>query len=188
VYAFLLGISGDSTCTTDTSVLPAGDSKALAQQILDSSNVTYDYGPNGYVAQPFRDLSAGKLASNNEGCPATTVSLHILQEILLLAKNHKLNISSLTTGHPCGNVHTVGRAVDINIFDNQRLGTGNDTYQTSLYNIGLSNTLMTAALPALPDGSGFGDCDGHTIPTVGKNIIFFPDVCNHVHTQVPPGT
>ncbi len=190
VYAYLLGVSGESVCGTGSGSgnIPQGNSQQLSQDILNSSKITFDFGPNGYVGQPFKDLAAGKLASNNEGCPATKVSTHILQAILLLAQNHKVNISSLTTGHPCGDVHTVGRAVDINILDNKHLGTGTTTNQTSLYNVPLSNSLMSDVLPALPDGSGFGDCDGHQIPTPGKNnISFFPDICNHVHAQVPPG-
>lgn len=187
VYAALIGYSG-SGCVSGSGSLPAGNSQQLADQILNNSNVTYDNGPNGYVAQPFKDLAAGKLASNNMGCSATAVSTHILQEILILAANHKVNISSLTTDHACSDVHTVGRAVDINIFDNKHLGTGSGPNQISLYNVPLSNTLMAAALPALPGGSGFGDCDGHSIPTAGKDVNFFADNCNHVHTQVPPGT
>lgn len=188
VYAYLVGASGGSVCGQTSGTIPSGNSQQLAQSIISNNNISFDYGPNGYVAQPFKDLAADKLASNNEGCPSTQVSIHILQEILLLAQNHKVNISSLTTGHPCGNVHTVGRAVDINILDNKHLGAGSGLNQTSLYDVPLSNTLMAVALPALPDGSGFGDCDGHQIPTPGKNnIIFFPDICNHVHTQVPPG-
>jgi len=183
VYSILLGASVG--CGNGT--LASGNSQQLADQILKNKNITFDYGPNGEVAQPFKDLQAGKLASNNMGCPATEVSVHILQEILLLAQQHKLQISALTTDHPCGNVHTIGRAVDIDYLDGQSLGTGNGPNLIDSYNTTGANTLMADALPALPDGSAYGDCDGHSIPTGGKKIVFFPDNCNHVHTTVPPG-
>lgn len=184
VYAALLGSSGG--CSGNASV-PSGNAQQLAQQIVSNANITYDSGSNGYIAQPFKDLAAGKLATSSTGCPATQVSTHILQEILVLAQNHKVNISSLTTDHTCGDAHTTGRALDINILDGKHLGSGNGPNQIGSYDVALADTLMSGALPALPPGSGFGDCDGHGIPTNGKQIVFFPDNCNHVHTQVPPG-
>lgn len=194
IYAALLGYSGSSvsSCTDSSNLsssLPSGNPQQLAQQILSNSGISFDYGSNGSVAQPFKDLAAGNLAGNDNGCPAVAVSIHILQEILLLASKHKVNISSLTTGHPCGDVHTLGRAVDINILDGKHLGTADAKNATSSYDTALSNTLMSDALPALPPGSGFGDCDGHQVPTDGaQGIKFFADFCNHVHTQVPPGS
>lgn len=182
VYSILLGASAICNDTT----LPSGTVQQLAQRLLDNPKITFDYGSRGYVAKPFKDLAAGQLASNNNSCAPTQVSISILQEILLLAEKHTVNISSLTTDHSCNEEHTLGRAVDINILDGQHLGSGTTSNQTSLYNTQLSNTLMTDALPALPSGSSFGDCDGSAIPTNGKKITFFPDNCNHVHTHVPP--
>lgn len=183
VYSILLGASAGC----GNGALATGTVQELADQILKNKNITYDYGPNGEVAQPFKDLQAGNLATNNMGCPTSQVSTHILQEILLLAQQHKIQISSLTTDHPCGNVHTVGRAVDIDYMDGKSMGSGTGPNQMDSYNTTLANTLMADALPALPSGSAYGDCDGHNIPTGSKKIVFFPDNCNHVHTTVPPG-
>lgn len=182
VYSILL--SDSATC--NDAILPTGTSQQLAQRVLDSPRITFDYGSNGYVAKPFKDLATGQLASNNNSCAPTQVSISILQEILILAEKHTVNISSLTTDHPCNESHTLGRALDINILDGQHLGSGTTSNQTNLFNTQLADTLMADALPALPSGSGLGDCDGHAIPTGGKKITFFPDNCNHIHTQVPP--
>jgi hypothetical protein len=138
-------------------------------------NISFDYGPDGRIAQPFKDLAAGNQADNDPNPTSTDVDPQLLSYILGLAANHTINISSLTTGHSPGDVHTIGKAVDINIFDGTHLDGTNAA----------SNALMTAGIPLLPAGSGFGDCDGHQLATNGKSITFFPDNCNHVHTGLP---
>ncbi|GAC1387332.1 MAG: hypothetical protein NVS1B7_1690 [Candidatus Saccharimonadales bacterium] len=187
IYSLLLSSTGGpGGCTTNAAV-PTGDSHELAKQILSNAAITFDYGPNGKVAQPFKDLAAGQLASSSPGCAPIDVSVHILQSALVLAQKHKVQISSLTTDHSCGDVHTSGRAIDYDYLDGKALGTSGFPNQIGSFDVPLSNSLMTDALSVLPAGTGFGDCDGHNIPTNGKEIIFFADNCNHVHVQVPPG-
>ena len=171
------GSIADSCATGSTNF--SGDEHALATQILANASISYDFGQGGIVIEAFKDLAAGKQANILPNSGATDVSVTLLKFILTAAQTHKVNISSLTTQHSPGDIHSVGDAVDINVLDLTHL-VGRDPGSIDLIKIGTQT---------LPSGSGFGQdgCPGGaaTLPT---GFIQFADTCNHLHIQVPRGT
>lgn len=172
------GGTAANLCSTGSTNF-SGDEHALAQQILANPNITYDYGPNGIVIGPFKDLAAGKQADTAPNAGLTDVSVTLLKFILTAAQTHKINISSFTTQHTPGDVHSVGDAVDFNYVDATHL-VGRDPGALALISIGTQT---------LPQGSGFGQrgCPG-TPANLPAGFIQFADTCNHLHVQVPKGT
>ena len=179
------GIGDDSNTSANAapsgSLATTGNEQDLAKQIIANPNITFDLGPTGRIAQPFINLANGQKANADNGAPATDVSPSILNAILLAAKSHKINISSLTTGHQIGDVHSVGRAVDFNYVDGVH-STGRNSTDAAIINL---------LAPLLPAGSGFGQtADPKTHIACGPQIVLpagiiqFEDTCNHIHIQV----
>jgi hypothetical protein len=175
------GLGGNTSAATPadpiTGAVASGNEKSLAQQILANPNITFDFGPTGRIAKPFTDLAAGNKASTLDAAPATDVDVIILQILLQAAQNHKVNVSSLTTGHAVGDVHSIGKAVDVNIFDGVHL-SGRDPK---------SLEYIKTVISLMPSGSKLGQIDcGPGVAVVPSNIIQFTgDSCNHVHISVP---
>jgi hypothetical protein len=171
------GSVADACATGSTSI--AGDEHELATQILANPSISYDYGQGGIVIGALKDLAAGKKANILPNAGDTDVSVTLLKFILTAAKTHKVNISSLTTQHSPGDIHSVGDAVDVNILDLTHL-VGRDPGALDLIKIGTQT---------LPSGSGFGQdgCPGGAA-TLPAGFIQFADTCNHLHIQVPRGT
>jgi hypothetical protein len=171
------GNIADSCATGSTSF--TGDEHDLARQILANTSITYDYGPNGIVIKPFQDLAANKKAGTYPNSDITDVSVTLLKYILTIAQTHKLNISSLTTQHDPGDIHSSGYAVDFNILDGTHI-IGRDPGTLSIIAIGIK---------VLPKGTGFGEqyCPGTPV-VLPEGFIQFFDTCNHLHTQLPRGT
>jgi len=160
--------SATSSSTTDT--LIQGTNQELAKQIVDNKSITYDADN---IKSQFVDLS-----NNINPVPCGTVNPQILSLVVTLAKSHTLKINSLARGRDClpQSWHGSGGAIDIGSFDGVALTGNNDA----------SNQLITAIIGIIPANTktGFGDCDGHTLPNGGKSVYFFADNCNHVHTQM----
>jgi hypothetical protein len=154
------------TVSTDVS----GSVVELAKQIVANPNVTYE-APN--IKSQFTDLAEGK-----NPVPCGSVNPEILKLIINLAANHSLQINSLARGRDClpQSWHGSGGAIDVGKFDNEKLNGNNDA----------SNKYINAVIAAIPPSAktGFGDCDGHSLPSVGKQVYFFADECTHVHVQM----
>jgi hypothetical protein len=108
----------------------------------------------------------------------------LLLKILLAAgsNGHRVGVQEIAGGvHPAHPVHYSGHAVDLNMFDGQRL-TGRN--QPSI-------ALIQLLLPILPSGAGIGQSQcGQMPPQLAKSlqahhILTFPDSCGHVHIQIP---
>ncbi|MEK7594242.1 MAG: phage tail tip lysozyme [Patescibacteria group bacterium] len=156
----------------------SGDLKTLAQQILDSSKISFDYGPNGDTGKQFKRLAAGQKAQTDTGREVDVQPI-ILITILHISQSHKVNISALTDGssHTAPtNPHGSGKGVDINILD----GSHNNGSDAVAYKI------INSAAEVLPAGSRFGMGNGpfgsKTIS--GKKFTSFVDAPNHVHIDV----
>lgn len=110
-----LGISEGAVAdeTSDEIVGCEGStSQDLAQQILDTSNISFDSG----AEVPFEEVAAGEQASVSALGTKTDVSVNLLCIILTMATDEAipLRISALTTGtHADGSLHYSGRGVDI---------------------------------------------------------------------------
>ncbi|PID30405.1 hypothetical protein CR983_02855 [Candidatus Saccharibacteria bacterium] len=172
------GISDSSGSSSGGSAeLVSGSDQELAQQILDSGNVT---GDSRYMKQ-IRDYAAG-----NASCH---INSKLLQIMATLAKTHKYSVSSLN--RYCTGVLTAsgrasyhyankgGHAVDFNYVDGVHSNGGaNQTDATLLKNL----------IKLLPSGSGIGqvNCRGSRWKlSLPSGISEFNDSCNHIHFQVP---
>jgi hypothetical protein len=177
--------SGAGTCC-NTSSDPAmadlpvtGDTQVLAKQILNNPNITFDNGPDGNVAENFKRMAQDEEAQTDAG-RSVEVQPIILVALLYLAKDHKVQVSSLTDGpsHLAkDNPHGMGDAMDIDFFDGQ--GTnGSDA---------VAKKIIDILEQVLPSGSRFGMGNGPfsgTQTVDGKDFTAFADNPNHVHFDV----
>ncbi len=102
----------------------------------------------------------------------------ILKLIAAVGQNHTVVISALQsggTGHTAGSAHYSGKAVDFSSLDGKAL-SGRDSG---------SITIMKIAFDILPSGSGFGQSNCGSTPTLPSGMTTFEDTCNHLHIQVP---
>jgi lysophospholipase L1-like esterase len=172
-----------SQCSTSSSGSAAGSSisgdlQALAKQITDNKNITYDGGPNGPTGTQFKHISEGQKAQTDNGREVDVQPI-VLVTVLHLAQGHKVNISALTDGssHTAPtNPHGSGRAIDVNIFDGQH-NNGSDSVAQSIIN---------TAAEVLPEGArfGMGNSPFGTKQINGKTFSSFSDFPTHVHIDV----
>jgi hypothetical protein len=161
------GSSSAAPSSSTDATAASGDTVSLAKQLLTSKNFI---GPG----EPTQTLTS---ASNDQpGISGQKLHPAMLAALVTLLQTHTASISHIEDNQMvAGSPHEAGRAIDFYAYDGQPL-TGNNA---------ASNDLMTQLISLAPDGSAFGDCDGHTVPHGSKNITFFADNCNHVHFQVP---
>ena len=173
--------------------LPSGDAKSLAQQILDSQNITVaDYGWNSGETTP-----KSQIENTAKGQPAIPDSVptqysrnvdpQILQVILLIGQKHKITVSSLMrTQMTAGGYsqHPRGRAVDLSPIGSCGDGAGEECAQAV-------QELINAN--ALPQGGGIGQstCGGArgalNNAITQKGWQSFDDSCNHLHIDLGQG-
>lgn len=165
----------DAQSNTQSGTLPSGEVQELAQQLLDTGNIT---GDPKYIQQ-IKNVAEGK-----GGC---NVDEKILSSLLVLAKDLKMNVSISSLNRKCTNVLTAsgtgswhyrdggGHAVDIQAINGSAL-TGRDTNSVKI---------IKHLAPLLPEGSGFGQstCPGQSVK-LPSGIKQFKDSCNHLHIQV----
>jgi hypothetical protein len=179
------GSSSASTCCNTssdpaTAGLPTtGDTQVLAKQILNNPNITFDLGPDGKVADNFKRMAQDEEAQTDAGRNVDVQPI-ILVALLYLAKDHKVQVSSLTDGSSHlakDNPHGMGDAMDIDMFDGQPTN-GSDE---------VANKIINVLEQVLPSGSRFGMGDhpfSGTQTVDGKDFTAFTDNPNHVHFDV----
>lgn len=178
------GQSGQTCCNTTSTNAGAsdvpitGDLQALAQQVMQNKNITFDYGDSGKVAANFQRMANGQEAQTDDGRHVNVQPI-LLVALLYLAQHHKVQVSSLTDGpsHTSpDNPHGMGDAMDIDFLDGK--GTnGSDA---------VAQEIMGILEQVLPSGSRFGNGNGgtSTIQADGKTFTTFDDAPNHVHFDV----
>ncbi len=170
------GVGGAPTGPSDA--VGAGDLQSLAQRVLNSDNITYDYGPNGPTATQFKRLANGQKAETDDGRQVDVQPI-LLVALLHLAQTHKVTVSALTNGQShlaTDNPHGMGKAIDIDYLD----GAGTDGSDS------VANKIISDLEQVLPSGSNFG-MGNHPFgdKTVnGKTFHSFPDNPSHVHYDV----
>lgn len=169
---------GSAAASGATGAGISGDIKSLAQQVLDSKNITFDYGDNGPAGTQFKRLADGQKAQTETGRQVDVQPI-LLVALLYLAQDHKVQVSSLTDGrsHTApDNPHGMGDAMDIDFFDGA--GTnGSDSVAMKIIN---------SLEEVLPSGSrfGMGNNPFGTQTAHGKTFTSFTDAPNHVHFDV----
>jgi hypothetical protein len=159
--------------------------RGLAHAILDDRRIALT---GAYVRTDLLDSAKGLPGSSGH-----LVSTAILRLILAVGRRHPVVVSAVESGgnghcdqgygpepeSVCPNdPHYRGDAVDFAALGNVAL-TGRDA--GSLLIIRIAETL-------LPGGSGFGQSECGATPPLPRGWTTFPDVCDHLHVQVPAGT
>jgi hypothetical protein len=163
--------------TSDSTYIPpapvAGNAQQLAKQILNNPNIDLS---GRLVQEDIQDAANGQ-----PGTAGVMTSAAILKLIATVGQSHSVTISAIQsggTGHTDGSLHYAGDAVDFSSLDGTAL-TGRDSG---------SLIVMRTAFNILPSGSGFGQQNCGTTPSLPPGFITFDDTCNHLHVQVPRGT
>lgn len=172
-----------------------GSKQQLAQEILDTGNIYYDYGLSEPEKNLLPDIASGKNNGNDWPCG---MNIHILNGIAAIAKEHRIRLNSLNRAcsnnipdgssrdswHYAGN----GSAVDFGPIDS-----------LSSYSTAGANLIIQYMGQFMVDGSGIGQSynkvDGVNVgPCLGNSlnlppgiqVNYFGDFCTHLHVEVPP--
>ncbi len=164
----------------------SGDRVVLSEEILTDPNVVLS---GRDVFADIDDTAAGGV-----GTAGVPISTALLRLILVLSEQHTIAISSIEaggTGHcpdAAGNYqsksvcpedpHYNGDAIDFFAVDGQRI-YGRDAG---------SLVIIDTAVHVLPAGSGFGQSQCGSTPALPPGWITLPDLCSHLHVQVPLGS
>jgi hypothetical protein len=171
-----LGLSSSSAPSTEQpSSAVSGDAKHLADLILNNKNIDLTC-LSASVKQDVESAAQGK-----PGTAGAMTSSVILNLIATVGQSHKLCVTAIQSGgqgHTSGSYHYSGDAVDFGNLDGTRL-TGRDS---------ASVTILNQAGSMLPSGTGVGQSQCGSTPTLPKGWTSFTDTCNHLHIQVPRGT
>lgn len=164
----------------------SGDEAVLSQEILSDPNVVLS---GRDVFADIDDTAAGGV-----GTAGVPISTDLLRFVLVLSEQHTIAISSIEgggAGH-CPDAdgvyqpksvcpdepHYNGDAIDFFALDGQRI-YGRDAG---------SLIIIKTALSALPPGSGFGQSECGRTPPLPPGWVLLPDLCTHLHVQVPLGS
>ncbi len=168
-----------------------GSKQQIAQQIIDSNNIYYDYGIMAIEKTIIPDIASGKNNGNDWPCG---MNINILKGIAAIAQEYRIRLnslnracsndvppgSSLISWHYAGN----GSAVDFGPIDSM-----------SSYSTAGANLIVQFMGPFMVDGSGIGQkydtsdggvCLGDSLKLPAVRINYFGDFCNHLHVEVPP--
>jgi hypothetical protein len=115
-------VYGDATDDSSSDAQVSGDAKELAQQILDSKNVTYPYvDSSGHTAREVLEdvakTGSGFTDAADAPSPKTTLSVNMLKTILEYAQGGSslgINCLSNCTHSSSSSEHYTGQAVDLN--------------------------------------------------------------------------
>lgn len=166
--------AGDGSFGTST------DMRALAQQVLDNSNITIGTAFDN-PRQQMVNLANG---TNTANC---NISPNVLNLILYIAQNHTIYITSIN--RYCAGIRTAsgnfsfhwkdkgGHAVDIGIVDGMS-STGGSAKDLAL---------LREIAPMLPNGAQLGQvqCRPAGSITTPPGVLQFNDSCNHIHISMP---
>lgn len=162
---------------TAGSVTASGDSKQLAQQLLDSPQVSFTTKDAEDALKTI--ASGGKASVSCKGGITTGISATLLSALLKTTSKYSIGLGYFTNGcHSANSKHYTGTAIDINQVNGQRV-TGSEKISWD-YLSELSNYL--------PDGSRYGQsgCGVNTSNVrLAHNITLMSDTCNHLHVDVP---
>lgn len=163
----------------DTSI-PTGDAVALAQQIKNSTNISFQ--------TPAEASAFDHIVATGHGidCGAPAISPTMLGVILKLSQSYKLVIGVIDDGHGCdGGFHPKGSAVDLNGINPLNGSGGTGTHITFAANeVPIIQQFYRSAgqILAANGGGGLGQqqCfDSATFKVPG--VTYFDDTCNHIH-------
>lgn len=178
------GSTGDQNSGSVCSNTPvSGSAQEIAQQILSNGNINLSC----YSSTALQDVQAA--AAGRVGTAGVMTSSAILQLIATVGQNHKVCVTAIQSGGQghCGGIpksgcpndaHYNGDAVDFGNLDGVAL-RGRDSG---------SIVIMEIAFTILPRGSGFGQSQCGSGPSLPAGFIEFRDSCDHLHVQVPLGT
>jgi hypothetical protein len=164
--------------------IPAGTTVQLAQQIVNSPNISFQT-PQG--RQDFQQIVN---TGAQTGCGGVQINPRLLGTVLALSTKYKLVLGVVVNGHRCNNgQHPKGNAIDINGVN--PLDGGPQTGNSVEFNSGEMPTLKRFYVDAgklLSDGGGGGlgqkGCFSGGNPLLPNNVQFFTDTCNHIHMDV----
>lgn len=156
------------------------DMRALAQQVLDNSNITLGSAFDN-PRQQMINLANG---TNSANC---NINPSVLNLILYIAQSHQISVSSIN--RYCAGIQTAsgnfsfhwkdkgGHAVDINYVDGVHSTGGTST----------DLALLREIAPMLPNGAQLGQvqCRPAGSITTPEGVLQFQDSCNHIHISMP---
>lgn len=174
--------SGPTTPTPDNASI-SGDSKQLAQMILDSGNVTGWNGDNG--AGGLGILEQLKVNADGTASEDCVISPKLLKVLAGLTKNHSMTISDLSRNCANSNLsHSAGGHWDrpLVAVDISNINGGGSPHN----NIEFINELLSYVDSGENVIVGQSQCRGvgKLTPPTGVTVVDFPDACHHLHIGI----
>ncbi|HMM62048.1 MAG TPA: phage tail tip lysozyme [Candidatus Saccharibacteria bacterium] len=182
IYDVYSNAESGSVCLGD------GNKKSLAQQLINSPNLTFE---DPLDKKLIADIASGSNNGNDFPCGMNINMLKIL--VAIINDGHKQRVNDLNRGcknstagglsttssrHYAGN----GSAVDFGPIDGM-----------ASYSVAGANLILKYAAPYLVNDSGVGQSQSSCLPTSklsslpsGIQINRFEDGCTHLHIDIPP--
>ncbi|HEX6258625.1 MAG TPA: hypothetical protein VFZ48_04040 [Candidatus Saccharimonadales bacterium] len=156
----------------------SGDAKSLAQQILDSSKISFRDNPDGKEARAaFEATARGEQANVPYKGTKTNMSTALMRAMLQASQTYSFVIGYSTNGkHGESSYHYKGSSVDINGIN----GQGPPLNPAGAHRE-ISRQFAEHIAKFLPAGSGIGEkqCMGQI--SLPPGFRYFDDSCDHLH-------
>lgn len=162
----------------------SGDTKALAKQIDESPNITFQ---NKEKENYFKEVVD---KGSQSACGNVPISAALLESILKASQTYKIVLGVFVAGHECdGGYHQKGMAVDINGVAKGDVSTGKFFHfkEMNAAQMALAKEFYEALGNAAPEsGGGLGQiqCFRGPAPTKVAKVFYFQDGCDHLHFDV----
>ncbi len=185
--AILSAMTQASTAGTSGScpTIVDGNKQQLAQEIVNSGNISYNLGNLNSAKQIIEGVANGTNNGNDWPCG---VNILVLKSLAALTKTHKIAVNSFNRA--CSNTMTSdysslhydgnGSAIDFGSIDG-----------LPAYSQAGANQIIGGIAPYLVNNSGIGQSQSDCVPNIstmpsGIKINHFNDLCNHLHVDFPP--
>lgn len=171
-----------------TPVEGGGDTKALAQQILNNGNIRFQVEP----AQRNLFKQVAEKGTQTACGGEVPISPTLLSVILKASEKYKLTLGVFAAGHPCDNgPHTKGLAVDMNGVSsldgtiktpNNQLHFNDLSFQQMAF-VTTFYEYVASLWPEKVGGMGqySTSCFSPDLPQKRTGVLYFPDSCDHLH-------
>jgi hypothetical protein len=164
-----------------TTPIVTGDTKHLAQQILENKNITFEGQDNdNRGAKKDITLAAAGAKTQCGGDPPVTLDPTLLQALLTAAQKYSFRINAMVSDHSCNNgQHPKGKAADLGLVNGK---TAIATEHIPLYRqfaIDISGGMTTGG------HINQKNCIGEQPLHNNVKMTYDRDSCDHLHIDVP---
>ena len=178
-------VDGPTGAGGGSSTIITGDTKFLAQQILDNKNITFEAQDNDQRgAKHDIELAAAGAQTKCESTDPVTLDPTLLQALLTAAKKYTFRINSLVSDHGCSKSrHPLGKAADLGMVNGNSL-TDPDAMPPAM--IPIYRQFAIDFSVGMTTGGHINQKNCIGVQKLSNNVqMTIDDACHHLHVDVP---